>query len=69
MDEGKLVGQRASAINLAAMPDLDDIYDPSLVVYRVDDPVDALANAVALAFSGKLLAAPRSRGLRESLDP
>jgi len=47
------------------MPDLDNLYDLSLVVYRVDDPMGTLANAVAVAFSGKLLASPRPRDLRE----
>jgi hypothetical protein len=64
-----LSGQWASAIDLAAMPDLDDLYDLPLVVYQVDDPVGTLPNAVALAFSGKLLAVPRPWSLRECLDP
>ena len=50
------------------MPNLDDFNDSLLVVYRMDDAIGLFANAVALGFSRKLLAAARSRGLRETLD-
>jgi hypothetical protein len=57
----RLVGQRASAIHLAAVADLDDLDKPSCVVDRVDDSVSPLANAITLGVSGEFLAAAWTR--------
>jgi hypothetical protein len=57
----RLVGQRASAIHLAAVADLDDLDKSSCVVDRVDDSVCPLANAITLGVSGELLAAAWTR--------
>jgi hypothetical protein len=62
------VGWRVSAVHIAAMADLDDLDDPRCVVYRVDDSVGPLADAVPFLFSGELLAAGWARRLRETLD-
>jgi hypothetical protein len=50
------------------MADLDDLHDPPLVVYRIDDAVGALPDAIALFFSGELLAAVRAWRTGEALD-
>jgi len=62
------VGWRASTIHLTAMANLEDLDDASFIVHRVDDSVGALADAIALLVSGKLLAAAWARSLREALD-
>lgn len=63
-----LVGQRASTIHLATVPDLEDFDHPPLIIYRIDDSVGTLANAVVFSFPGEFLAPVRTRGLREALD-
>jgi hypothetical protein len=50
------------------MADLDDLHDPPLVIYRVDDAVGTLPDAIALFFSGELLAALRAWRMGEALD-
>ena len=57
------------AVHLAAMSDLEDLHDPPLVVYRVDDSVSALAYAIALRLASELLAAVWARRLGEALNP
>lgn len=62
------VRQRASAIDLAAMADLDHFNDSRLVVDRVDDSIGALADTIPLVVSGELLAPGRARNLSEAVN-
>jgi hypothetical protein len=50
------------------MPDLYDLHDPRVVVYRIDDPVRALADSVALLLTGEFLAAVWTRSLGKTSD-
>jgi len=60
------MGIEASTVHLAAMSDLDHLDDAPLVVDRVDDPIGALPDPMALLVSRELLAPGRTRRARAS---
>jgi hypothetical protein len=62
------VGQRVLAIDLTAMPDLDDLDDVGFVVHRIDDSERPLADSITLLVAGQLLASGGPRVLGESLN-
>lgn len=49
----------STAINIFAVPHLDDIDHKLIVLYRIHDSIDSGANAVSVA-TGKLLGTGRS---------
>jgi hypothetical protein len=51
----------SSAVDCLPVPNLDNLDREIGVIYRVNDPVVALANTVSFPVCGKLLASSRSR--------
>jgi hypothetical protein len=64
----RLVGLRASTIDLATVTHLEDLHDAGLIVDCVDHSVGTLPDAISLLLSGQLLATTGARIRSEALD-
>ena len=63
-----MASQISLSIDFLPMPHFDYIHDESLVFDRIDNPINALTNTIAVLIAGEFFTAGRTRGLGQGLN-
>lgn len=67
-DEGAAASESPFSIDFLSMPCFDHIHDESVIFYRIDNPINALTDTIAILMAGELFTTGRTGRFGQNLD-
>lgn len=66
--EDEVASESPFSIDFLSMPHFDHIHDESVIFYRIDNPINALTDTIAILMAGELFTTGRTGRFGQNLD-